>query len=139
MNSSPPKRTAELVAWLRGMFELITNDITAGKALSKDLKKAMGLMEALRIDTRAEVKSKARAIDCLCASELMKRREKAERAWLQQLENAVASFAESSADVAAGLDREILESFAERAKDLKRPWVHRFLRRARRRLMRILV
>lgn len=138
MNSSPPETTTDLVQWLRDTFELIANDITNGKALSKDLKKAMGFVEGLRIDTRDEVKLKARAIDCLCVRELAKRREKTERAWLQQLENAVASFAESSADVAADLDREILDDIVEQAKDLKRPWVHRFLRRARRRMMRIL-
>lgn len=134
MNGPPPKRTAELIRWLSETLELIANDITAGKALSKDLKKAMGFMEALRIDTRPEVKVKARAIDAICVRELAKRREKTHRGWLEQLQNVAAAAADSSADVAAGIDEELLEELGEETRDLRRHWSSRIFRRMCRKL-----
>lgn len=137
MNGSPPKRTAELVQWLRDTFELIASDITSGKALSKDLQKAMGFMEALRIDTRREVRVKACAIDAICVRELANRREKTRRGWLEQLENIASSVADSSADVAAGIDEEILEELRDEARDLRQHWSSRIFRRMCRKVRRL--
>ncbi len=137
MNGPPPKRTAELMDWLRETFELVASDIAGGTAPSKDLREAMGFMKALRIDTRDEVMRKARAIDAMCVRELSKRRLKTERTWLQQLENVAAELAESSTDVASDLDLEILNGIREEAKDLRRHWCSRVFRRMCRQVRRI--
>ena len=135
MNGPLPNRTADLMEWLRGTYGLIAADIGAGRALSKDLRKCMGLMEALRIDTRPEVMQKARAIDGMCVFELTKRRLTTERSLAEQLEDAAALFAESSTDVAAGIDREIEEMRAESKSQMAHPCFrifHRICRRIRR-------
>lgn len=137
MNGSPPKRTAELVQWLRDTFELITSDIAGGKAESKDLEKAMGFMEALRIDTRREVRVKACAIDAICVRELARRRERTHRGWLEQLRNIAEAAAESSSDVAGDIDAEILEELRDEARDLRQHWSSRIFRRMCRKLRRL--
>ncbi len=136
MNGSHPGRTAELLLWIAETFEVIADDIAADEALDGDLKTAMGLMGILRLDTREEVKMRARELDTLCRRELEKREKHKERALLERLEAAVASLVESSGNVAEDIDSEILAELGERSRDLKRPWIHRWVRRLGRRLLR---
>ncbi len=147
MNGRPPIRTAELEKWLTETFRAFADDITDGKAVSRDLKRTMGLISALslRIDSHESVQSKAKALDDLCAREVKKQEHKK---WLRLLRSAYKalagaayrSLAESSTDVSKDLDEAVLADIVEQARDvkLKRHAVHRLMLRMCRCVRRIL-